>query len=136
MKSTPGFLEAIARLFISSVYIYFAIKMLVYSRLCMEHMLEAGVPAIPLVYVVTLSTLLIGSLGLFLGYRTKSAALMLIFISIPAILFIYPPWDVSEFSQFLAHLGLVGGLIHIYIYGPGKYTFDARNMVPVKRRRT
>lgn len=136
MKSTPGILEALARLLISSVYIYFAIKMLVYSRTCMEHMLEAGVPAIPLVYIVTLSVLLIGSLGLFLGYRTKSASLMLILISIPAILFIYPPWHISEFSQFLAHLGLVGGLIHIYIFEPGKYSFDARNMVPVKRRRS
>lgn len=74
---------------------------------------------------------LIGGFGLILGIFTKMGSLLLMVFLILVTLYMHNFWAISDVVEiqnqqvlFLKNLALLGGTIHYYYFGPGKYSFD------------
>ncbi|MDP8205280.1 MAG: hypothetical protein P9L92_01350 [Candidatus Electryonea clarkiae] len=137
MKQSAGWLEGLARVLLGALFLFRAGRLLFPSGAedAMKTMMEAGLPAVPFLFSITLTLLLLGSLGLVLGYRTKSAALVLLILYILNAFISFPPWVSGNLTLFLLRCGIMGGLLLVIVHGPGKFSFDAQSMVPVRRKR-
>lgn len=102
----------------------------------MSRMMDTGIPVVPVLFVIALSLLLLGSLGLLLGYRTRTCALALVVLTLAESMVVYTPWVEGNLPAFLVRLSVAGGLILVILYGPGRLSFDAQSMVPVRRKRS
>ncbi len=139
MSKTPGWVEALARLLLGSLFLLQAARSLVQPGSVMKLMIESGAPGGPATFVIGLTLILLGSLGLILGYRTRAACGALILVLVVQVLFIYPPWyaGVSSAGPYplLMRIGILGGLLLVVYHGPGPLSFDAHKLVPVRRKR-
>ncbi len=80
-----------------------------------------GVPG-GLLFLVILVEIL-GSLALIIGFQTKRAALALaIFTLLSALIYHMPILS----TDFLKNLAITGGLLMLYVNGPGNYSLDNR----------
>ena len=129
-----GFFDAMARVFISCIFLYRGWRMLIFPRETLDRLVALNIPLVPAVFVIVLSAVLIGAFGLIFGYRTKVSALLLLVVSAPLLFILCPDLAVNKLLLLLFWLCLVGGLIEIIIHGPGSLSFDKRNLVPVKRK--
>jgi putative oxidoreductase len=74
--------------------------------------------------------LVLGGVGLLLGYRTRWAALLLIVFTIVATTLSHRFWQVppaafaNQFAHFTKNLAIIGGLALIYRGGPGPLSLD------------
>jgi len=85
-------------------------------------LLEIGVPGGLLFLVIIVEVL--GSLALIAGYQTKVAALILAVFTILAALIYHMPVISTDF---LKNLAISGGLLLLFVHGPGSYSIDYRN---------
>jgi len=134
MLSRNGIVELIARICLSGVFIYYALRMLIFPSTVLERMFALNLPVVPVLFIIILSMIILGSISLILGYRTRTAAGVLLIFSLLFVITNYPPWKFSHFFIFLCWLGVIGGLLKMMIHGPGLISFDGRNMVPVRRK--
>lgn len=75
------------------------------------------------------------ALAILVGYRTRLASQILIFYLVPAVLFtrlaaarasLDPVVQDHEMFMALKNLSIVGGLLLIWIAGPGKHSIDGK----------
>lgn len=63
----------------------------------------------------------LGGIALVVGYRTRSAALVLA-VLVVTLGYLYTDFNDGEaVTLFITHMGLVGGLLYISAYGAGKW---------------
>ncbi len=136
MSKTPDWVEAVARILLGGLFLLEAGRGLIHPGHVMRELIAAGVPGVPATFVVGLTLILIGSLGLILGYRTRTACISLGIVLLVQILFLYPPWNLTATSgvPLLSRVGILGGLLLILFHGPGPISFDAHKLVPVRRK--
>src|SRR5262249_47142236 len=91
------------------------------------------VPAAPLLLVLALAVMILGSLSLALGFHARHGALLLFAFTIIASLLMHDFWNVSEASDrtadydiFARNLAIAGGLLLIVGLGPGRFAIDNR----------
>lgn len=78
--------------------------------------------------------LLLGSLLLLLGYKTRVGIMLLLFFLIPTTLLYH--WDFTSAEQMgalFSNSAVVGGLLALMGYGPGGFSLDARKEVGVRK---
>jgi putative oxidoreductase len=90
-----------------------------------------SVPAPPLLLLIALVGLVIGSLSLVIGFRTRIGALVLFSITIGGTLTMHDYWrlqaDVArsaDFDIFARNLAIAGGLLMLIGLGSGRFGFD------------
>lgn len=75
------------------------------------------------------------ALAIMVGYRTRLASQILVFYLVPAVLFtrlaaaraaIDPVVQDQEMFMALKNISIVGGLLLIWIAGPGKHSIDGK----------
>lgn len=130
-----GIVEGLSRVLLCSPFLYLSIRMLIYPREMLDRFLEANLPLVPVLFVLLLSMLLIGSASLFLGYRTKSAAIILLIVSIPSALLLFPSSTNASISVYFCWLAIIGGLIRTTASSPGSFSLDEHYKRPVRKRR-
>ena len=75
---------------------------------------------------------LFGGLLILLGYQTRWATLVLIAFVVLTMLLAHNFWTMqgparaANQAHFLKNLALIGGLLMLHIYGPGRLSLDAR----------
>jgi putative oxidoreductase len=79
-------------------------------------------PAEPLVVLSGLA-LLAGGLGLLIGYRTRSAALLLIAVLVPITVTI-DLGHTNALGPLFKNVGMLGGLVHFAARGPGAFAVE------------
>lgn len=89
-------------------------------------------PARPLVLLAG-AALLIGGLGILLGYRTRWAAVLLILVLIPITITIQI--GRPTLGPFFKNVAIMGGLIFFATHGAGPYSLDPREPPPRGRAR-
>ena len=67
---------------------------------------------------------MLGAIALIAGFKAKAGAALLILFLIPATLFFHPP--ASDLTNFLKNIALIGGLLMVIAYGPGRLSIDER----------
>jgi putative oxidoreductase len=74
----------------------------------------------------------VGGLMILLGLRVRVAVILLFLFLLPVTFVMHGFWNydaieyMNQFTHFFKNLGLMGGLILLASFGPGKWSLDAR----------
>ena len=126
MKNMQPWTSLLARIFLSAIFIKSGIGKIFSGASTQQYMESSGVPGWLL--IPTIIVLLVGGLSVLLGYKARYGALVLVGFLIPATLifhnvFIEPAQEVA----FMKNLGLMGGLLMVTAFGPGRISFDEKS---------
>jgi putative oxidoreductase len=89
------------------------------------YMASAGLPGALLPLVIALE--IGGGVALAAGFLTRWAALALAAFSVvSAVLFHLHPGDQGQMINFMKNLCIAGGMLMLYVHGPGAFSIDAR----------
>ena len=116
------YLPLAARIFLALIFLNAGINHLIGFSGFVPTIANKGLPIPQVLAVGAIVFLLLGSISLILGYKTKIGALLLILFLVPTSLLFHPP--VSDLTGFLKNLSLVGGLMMVIAYGPGLISVD------------
>jgi putative oxidoreductase len=89
-----------------------------------------------LVYVAGCAELF-GGLALLFGFLTRIGAIGLFVFLIPTTLYFHHFWNMTgpdakaQMVNFMKNLAIMGGLLAIYAWGPGRYSIDGRIRRPM-----
>ena len=116
-------IEALGRIFLSTIFLIERFKKLFFREQTIEFMEAYGVPAIlfiPSVIVEILFPLLI-----IVGYKTKlSSLVMILFILTVTIIFHTDFSNEMQLIAFLKNIAIAGGVLIIFAKSTGKYSID------------
>ena len=91
------------------------------------------VPLAPIVVLVALILIFMGSFSLLLGWQTRHGAVMLFGLTIVAAVTLHDFWRISdtalraaEFGIFARDIAICGGLLLMVGMGPGPFAIDNR----------
>ena len=80
-----------------------------------------GVPLPEIAMVIVIIVELVGGLMLVAGLKSRWAALALFLLIIPVNYFYHPFWaDDAQFNRFFKNICIMGGMLYIMAYGPGR----------------
>jgi putative oxidoreductase len=98
------------------------------------YMASAGLPAVdPLLEVLLILTILIelgGGIAIVVGWRTRSAALLIFLFTVLVTLVFHRFWAAPpdeamvQRLMFMKNMSVMGGLLVLFAFGPGKYARD------------
>jgi putative oxidoreductase len=92
-----------------------------------QYMAAAGMPLTLLFLIGAIVFEFGGGLSLLVGCKARWGALALVLFLIPTTLIFHNILsDASQQANFMKNLGIMGGLLMIYAYGPGKWSIDER----------
>jgi len=122
-------LDLIARIMISTIFLFEAFDSIVYYNSTQNTMTEYNVlwrQDILLIGAIIL--LILGGLLILIGYRAKLGAVLLLCYWIPVTLIVHSFWDAPEDIRrvqsilFMKDIAIIGGLLMLLVHGSGKYS--------------
>ena len=118
-----NFVEALGRVFLSTLFLYESVRKYFYQFETIEYMENFGVPEF-LFYPSLIFELIIPIL-LIIGFKTRiAAASMVIFTLLVSIIFHSDFTNNMEIMAFLKNLSISGGFLIIASYEAKKFTLD------------
>jgi putative oxidoreductase len=115
----------IARTLLAAIYLVSGVNKILNPAGTQEYMAANGMFWTGLFLVAAIAIELAGGLSLLLGYKTRLGAIALIIFLIPATLIFHTNFaDPIQQIMFLKNLGLLGGLLLVMQYGPGRISLD------------
>ncbi len=96
------------------------------------YMTSKGLPMAEVLLVPTIFIELGGALMLIFGYRARLAAAVMFLFLIPVTLVFHNFWAVPsaqvqmQMINFMKNLSIMGGMLCIVAFGPGRYSLDRR----------
>jgi putative oxidoreductase len=119
---TQGAISLLARWLISIIFVTSAYSKLFGWSANVEYMHSKHMPVAAFLLVVALSVEVAGSLCLITGFGARIAATAMFFYMIPVTFLLHEFMSVN----FQKNLGLMGGLLMIATFGPGKIALAPR----------
>lgn len=89
-----------------------------------------GLPMVDVLLVLTILIELGGGLAIIVGYKTRWVALAIIVFTVVATVVFHNFWAVpaeqvmQQQTHFLKNLSIIGGLLVLFAFGPGRYAVD------------
>lgn len=121
------YLLLIGRIFLTLIFIMAGLGKVMDFAGTQQYMSAYGMPLTSFFLIVAFLIEILGSLSILLGWKAKWGALALIIFLIPTTLIFHTHFsDQVQMIMFLKNLGLLGGLLYIYVFGPGEISFDAK----------
>lgn len=121
-------LPLFARMLLVPIFINSAIKKLGNPEGTITKMSESGITfATELFMYGSVATLLLGSLLVLLGYKTRVGAFMLLLFLVPTTLLFH--WNFEDPSQTIAlykNAGLMAAILMLLAHGPGGVSIDGK----------
>ena len=112
-------LDLIARIFISSIFLFSAVSKIITYEATLEWM-ELTLPGILLIPAIIIE--IVFPIFIILGYRTRLASGMLaLFCLATAFIFHFDFSNHTQIIAFLKNLGLTGGLFFLIVNGPKEF---------------
>jgi len=131
-------LDLLARAFISAIFLFEAFTSAKFFERTKLTMTEYGITwNQEFLLISTIIALSIGGIFLLIGYRPGFAVWLLLLYWIPVTFIVYSFWNKVPEKQtlysilFMKNIAITGGLIHVYLYGTGRYSF--RRLVGMTR---
>lgn len=127
-----GLALAIARILIAHIFLVSAVLKVTGFAGTVGFMASKGLPAPQLLLVVTIAIEMICSLMVITGWRTREAALILLLWMLPVTFVFHRFWSVvaaqvvPQATHFMKNLSMMGGLLALFVNGPGALSVDAR----------
>ena len=121
-------LPLFSRLLLVPLFVFSAIKKLDNPTGTLETMRSAGINFQTELFMYgSIAFLLIGSLLLLLGYKTRVGAFMLLLFIVPTTLLFH--WDFEDITQTIAlykNAAIASALLLLMAHGPGGVSLDAK----------
>jgi putative oxidoreductase len=125
-------LVLLGRLLIAALFLPDAYgKIMGFTRFA-ESLGPKGLPLPTVWAVLAVIALVVGGIGVLLGWRTRLAAVLLVAFVIMANVTTHLFWNfdgparATQAGAFWKNMSLVGGLLFLWVYGPGRYSVDGR----------
>ena len=90
-----------------------------------------NVPTPPILLLMSLTGIILGSISLLLGFRTRAGALALFAITIAATVTMHDYWHLrvaaarsADFDIFARNIAIAGGLLMLIGMGSGRFAID------------
>lgn len=99
------------------------------------YMASKGLPMAEVLLVIAIAIELVGGLMIVFGWKARWAALAIFLFLIPTTLIFHAFWAVgpdevrNQTNHFLKNVAIMGGMLYIMAFGPGRYSLDARERV-------
>lgn len=120
-----NFFLLVARIFVVLIFLIAGINKITDFAGSQQYMEALGMPMTSFLLVVALIIEVLGSLMIIFGYKTRWAAIVLVIYLIPVTLIFHTKFsDIVQMIMFLKNLGLMGGLLYLFFFGPGAYSLD------------
>jgi putative oxidoreductase len=94
------------------------------------YMASAGLPMVAVLLPLTILVELGGGIALVVGWKARWAAVLLAAFTILATLIYHNFWAMTGDAEmvntlfFLKNVAVIGGLLMVYAFGPGKFSVD------------
>jgi len=122
----------VARVLLSLIFILGGISKIFSFDTTADYMASKGLVAIPLLLTVALIIEIVGGLAILTGTLARPGAVLLFLYLIPVTLIMHDFWAVdaaarqAQMVNFLKNLAVMGGLLMLAGYGPGRISVDER----------
>lgn len=127
MQSLTRYLPFLGRLLIGGIFVMSGLSKLGQRAAITEAIAHAGLPMAPLGFFVALIVEIGFGLLLFIGWRTRLAALLLAGWCLVTAAFFHSNFaDQNMMIHFLKNVMIAGGLLQIVYFGSGEISLDAR----------
>ena len=89
-----------------------------------------GLPLPPVAAGIALVVELVGGLMLVVGWKARWAALAIAIFTLFASIFFHDFWTMTDQAartnqlMFLKNIGVIGGMLMVFAFGPGRYSID------------
>ncbi len=131
-RLSEGLLPFAARLLISAIFVQGALGKITGWSGQAEYMASHGMRFIPPLLAAALVIEVLGTVALLTGYQARAAAFaMFLYLGIVSVM-LHNFWALSGMSAganqtaFMKNLGIMGGLLLISAFGPGRWAIGAR----------
>ncbi|MBI1319271.1 MAG: DoxX family membrane protein [Candidatus Hydrogenedens sp.] len=132
-KTLETYVPVVGRILLGTIFLLSAFNKIFNFSGVAAYMASAGMTtATPVFLAGAIVFLLAGSASLFLGYKARIGALLLIVFLIPATLIFHNFWALEgeaaqmQQIQFMKNLSIFGGLLLVLGRGAGAISIDAR----------
>lgn len=124
-----GYASLIGRVLIGLIFVMSGINKIADPQGTQQYMAAMGISsAIVLLYAGAIMVELMGGLSLLLGAWARWGAIGLIGFMIPATLIFHTNFgDSNQVIHFMKNLAMIGGLLYVALYGPGRLSIDGRS---------
>jgi putative oxidoreductase len=130
--NAQGLLLLVARILLALMFVLAGIEKLSGPATTASWIAGAGLP-MPTVLAIASGLLeVVGSTLLVIGWQARWAALALAFFTVAASLLFHNFWTMTgephmiNMLMFLKNTAVVGGLLFVFVFGPGATSLDAR----------
>ncbi|HEX5626155.1 MAG TPA: DoxX family protein [Saprospiraceae bacterium] len=121
--------DLVARAMIATISLFEAFTSVRFIHRTKDTMLEYGLTWNPdLLIYLTAIALAVGGLFLLIGYRPGFAVTLLLLYWVPVTFIVYSFWNDApqirnvQAIHFMKNIAFIGGMIHVLVYGTGKYS--------------
>lgn len=135
-ESTKNTLVLIGRILLSLIFVLSGFDKITGWPDTQAYMASKGIPLVPVLLGVAIVLELGGGLLVALGYRARWGALALIVFVVPTTLIFHNFWALAgpeqqlQMIMFLKNLSMLGGLLLVVAYGPGRFSLDECRCLP------
>lgn len=133
MSTSSGISLFIGRLCMCAIFIITGVWKFVNFDGVSQEMSAKGFPMVSFFLISAAILEILGGLSLFLGYKTRFWAALLMLYLIPVTIIFHDFWNAAEAQryaqiiEFLKNLTIFGGLWDVIGAGPGRISLDALN---------
>lgn len=131
MNAMRSFLMLIGRLCICAIFLLAGAGKLMDYDGTAQYMSAKGFTMIPFFLYGAALIEIVGGLSVFLGYKTRVGAILLLLFLIPTTYIFHDFWNNTDATaktlnmiMFLKNLGIFGGLLYVFSNGPGAFSLD------------
>lgn len=125
----------LGRIFYSVIFILSAISH--FSEQSITYAAARGVPLASLLVPASGALILLGGLSIFIGYKARLGAWLIVIFLIPVTLMIHRFWGIADPARaslqqvlFLKNLSMLGGALIIAFFGAGPLSVDRKLLKP------
>lgn len=125
------------RILISAIFLMSGIAKLTDLSGTVGHMNGAGIPHAEVLAIIAGIAEICGGLAILLGFMGRLGAIGLVVFMIPTTILFHGFWRFegaeakTQMVNFMKNLAIIGGLLMVAAYGPGKYSIDQKVRDPL-----
>jgi putative oxidoreductase len=123
-------LQLIGRIFLSAIFLVAGVRKLLGVAATTAYFTKLGFPAPEIVTWIAIIIELGAGLMLLFGWRTRIAAWALVVFVVIATAMAHRFWEFepaqmqNQVNHFLKNLALIGGMLYVIAFGPGRLSLD------------
>jgi putative oxidoreductase len=124
-EKLQGYIALLGRILLVLIFVMSGFSKISNPQATQQYMAAMGMPMTGLFLIGAIFLELVGAASLLLGYWTRLGATLLIIFMIPTTLIFHTNFsDQIQLIMFMKNLSMIGGLLVVLAFGPGKLSLD------------